>query len=288
MKKNKSFKIEPYLYILPAMILFVLFTFYPFVKTFILSFFRVTSGGDVKEFVGVTNYINILNNIDFISAVKNSFKFALIVTPIELLIGLGLSLLANKKNKLSFVYELFFAITMAISSSVAAMIFKLLYNPTIGILNYWFNTSLQWLNDPKIALLSLAIIWIWINIGYNFIFMLSALRGIPKELLESADIDGANFIRRTTKIIIPMISPTIFYLFITQVAGNLMMSALTLILTDGGPQGTTETMLSFMIKQSVNNQNYNAGYAASILVFVITAIVMLISMKAEKRGVHYN
>lgn len=287
-REKRKFGIEPYLYVLPAMILFFLFTFYPFLKTVILSFFRINAAGEVINFAGLENYKSILSNSSFRIAVKNSFKFAFVVTPVVLIIGLLLAILANKKTKTSKIYELMFALTMAVSSSVAAMIFKLMYNPTIGILNSWLNTKINWLNDPKVALLALIIIWIWLNVGYNFIFLLSAVRGIPGDIMESCQIDGASFPTKFFKVIIPMVSPTIFYLFITQLAGNLMMSALTLILTEGGPGESTQTMISFMIQQSVNNQNYNDGYAAAIIVFIITAITMLLAMQVEKKGVHYN
>lgn len=286
--KKLKIKLEPYLYILPALILLGVFKYYPFIKSFVLSFFRITSKGHIREFVGLKNYVNILKDVGFRKVVKNSFQFAIVSVPFGMIIGLILSIIANKKRKASPIYELLFALTMAVSSSVAAMVFQLLYNPTIGILNHWLGVKINWLNDSGTALFALTVIWIWLNIGYNFIFMLSAIRGIPEELLESADIDGANFWQKIVKVITPMISPTLFYLFVTQIASSLMMSALTLILTNGGPQGSTGTMIQYMLDQSVNNQNYNAGYAAAMIVFVITGIAMRLAMSVEKKGVHYQ
>lgn len=289
-RRKKSFmkKIEPFLYLLPAFVFFIGFTYYPFIKTIFSSFFLVNSMGQIREFVGLENFINVLKNPAFLQSIKNTLIYVVMSSPLAILIALVLAMIANRKKKLSPLYEMLYAITMAVSMSVAAMIFQLMYNPTIGILNHLLNTNFNWLNDKKIAMIAVSLIAVWVNIGYNFLFLLSAVRGISADLLESADIDGANIFQRTFKIIVPIISPTVFYLICNSLAKNMMMSGLVLILTQGGPQGSTETMISFMYKQSVNNLNYNDAYAAAIIAFIITSIAMAFSFTFEKKGVHYN
>lgn len=289
-KKKKRFtkRIEPFLYLIPAFLFFIAFTYYPFAKTIFNSFFLVDSMGNIKEFVGLENFINVLTNDSFIQSIKNTLVYVVMSSPIAILISLVLAIVANKKTKTSSIYETMFAITMAVSLSVAAMIFQLMYNPTIGLLNTLLHTKFNWLNDKAIAMMAVSFIAVWMNIGYNFLFLLSAVRGIPDELMESADLDGANVFKRTFKIILPIISPTVFYLICNSLAKNMMMSGLILILTEGGPQGSTETMISFMYKQSVNNLNYNDAYAAAIIAFIITGIAMGISFAFEKKGVYYN
>lgn len=287
-KKRLGKRIEPFLYLIPAFIFFIGFTYYPFIKTVFSSFFMVDSMGKIKEFVGLENFINVLTNPAFLQSIKNTLIYVVLSSPLAIFIALVLAMIANRKKKLSPVYEMLFAITMAVSMSVAAMIFQLMYNPTIGILNYLLGTDINWLNDKKISMVAVSLIAVWMNIGYNFLFLLSAVRGISADLLESADIDGANIFQRTFKIIVPIISPTVFYLICNSLAKNMMMSGLVLILTQGGPQGSTETMISFMYKQSVNNLNYNDAYAAAIIAFIITSIAMAFSFGFEKKGVHYN
>lgn len=289
-KKKKKFskRIEPFLYLLPAIIFFVGFTYYPFIKTIFSSFFLVNSMGEIREFVGLENYIYVLTNSAFLQSVKNTIIYALISSPVAILIALFLAMVANKKTKMSPVYETMYMITMAVSMSVAAMIFQLMYNPSIGVLNYILGTKFNWLNDKKIAMVALSFIAVWINIGYNFLFILSAIRSIPADLIESTEIDGANMFQRTFKVIVPLISPTVFYLICNSLAKNMMMSGLVLMLTQGGPQGSTETMISYMYKQSVNNLNYNDAYAAAVIAFILTGIAMAISFSFEKKGVHYT
>ena len=267
-KKKLRKKIEPFLYLLPALLFFVGFTYYPFAKTIFNSFFLVNSMGEIREFVGLENYISVLTNSAFLQTIKNTLIYVVISSPVAIFIALLLAMIANKKTKMSPLYETLYAITMAVSMSVAAMIFQLMYNPTIGVLNYVLGTHFNWLNDKKIAMIAISLIAVWMNIGYNFLFLLSAIRGLSPELLESADIDGANMVQRTWKIILPIISPTVFYLICNSLAKNMMMSGLVLILTQGGPQGSTETMISFMYKQSVNNLNYNDAYAAAVIAFI--------------------
>lgn len=288
-KKKRFVKcIEPFLYLVPAFVFFIGFTYYPFIKTVFSSFFLVDSMGRIKEFVGLENFINVLRNPAFLQSIKNTLIYVALSSPLAIFTALILAIIANRKTRMSPIYEMLYAITMAVSMSVAAMIFQLMYNPAIGILNHLFNTNLNWLNDKKIAMVAVSLIAVWMNIGYNFLFLLSAVRGISADLLESADIDGANVVQRTFKIIIPIISPTVFYLICNSLAKNMMMSGLVLILTQGGPQGSTETMISFMYKQSVNNLNYNDAYAAAIIAFIITSIAMAFSFTFEKKGVHYN
>ncbi len=290
-KKGLRAAAEPLLYLLPAIIFFIAFTYYPFLKTAISSFFLVDSMGRAKEFVGFENYLRVLATPQFRIAVKNTIVYMILNAPVSILISLILAIIANKPTRSSRVYETMFALTMAISMSVAAMIFRMAYNPSIGALNHILGTRINWLNDPGWAMIAVSVIATWLNIGYNFLFLLAAVRGIDKGLLESAEIDGAGIFRRTLGIIIPMVSPTLFFLVVTQMAKSMMMSSLALIFTNSATLSTTaniDTMISYMYKQAVNNLNYNDGYATAIIAFIMTFILMLISFRFEKKGVHYN
>lgn len=288
-RKRSFFKrIEPFLYLSPAAIFFAVFIFYPFIKTIINSFFLVNSKGEVRYFVGLENYIHVLLDPSFIQSIKNTLVYVAMASPLAIVIALVLAMLCCNKTKTSSVYETMFAVTMAMSLSVTAMIFNLMYNPTIGVLNHLLQKQIRWLGDPKIAMVALSIISVWMNIGYNFLFLLAAVRGVPKDVLESAEVDGAGILRRSVSVVLPLISPTVFFLICNSLAKNMMMSGLVLILTEGGPRGSTQTMISYMFQQTINNQNYNDGYAAAIIAFVFTFIALCLSFAFEKKGVHYQ
>lgn len=281
-------KVEPFLYLLPAALFFAVFTFYPFIKTIYSSFFMVNARGEIRSFVGLENYIHVLSDPKFIQAIGNTLLYVVLSSPVAIVIALVLSMLCSNKTKTSSLYETMFAVTMAMSLSVTAMIFDLLYNPTIGALNHLAGQKIRWLGNPKIAMIALSVIAVWMNIGYNFLFLLAAVRGVPSELLESAEVDGAGTFKKVVKIVVPLISPTVFFLICNSLAKNMMMSGLVLILTQGGPQGSTQTMISYMYQQSINNQNYNDGFAAAIIAFILTFTAMCLSFAFEKKGVHYQ
>lgn len=289
MNKNKTFikKIEPYLWLTPAFLLFVVFVFYPFIKTLVNSFFIVDRFGNLHEYVGFDNFKYVLKDENFIKSIGNTIWFVILTVPISKVFGLLLALLANKKRKTSVFYETSFAIPMAMASSVTAMIFQLLYVPSLGFINGFFGIDVQWLNDPKVAMIALAIIQIWLSTGYAFIFMLSAVRSVPEELIESADLEGASALQKIIKIYLPITSPTMFYLIITDLAYGMMMMSLMSILTNGGPYGSTQTVIQYIYNQITGIGNFTDANPAAIIAFIITFIFTMIGFALEKKGVKY-
>lgn len=286
--KKRKFRVEPYLYLLPALAYFTVFSFFPFIQTVISTFFTVTANGEVKEFAGISNYVRVLGDINFIRSVGNTIIYVILASPVAIVIALILALLANKKTRTSSIYETMFSLSMAMSMSVAAMIFKIMYNPNVGIINKVLGTKINWLNDSAYAMGALSFISVWMNIGFNFLFLLAAIRGVSTEFLESAQIDGASMWQKTRSIILPIISPTVFFLICNSLAKNMMMSGLPIILTEGGPNGSTSTMIYYMYNQAFGNMSYNDAYAAAVITFVLSLIAILISFSFEKKGVHYT
>lgn len=286
--KKRKFRVEPYLYLLPALAYFTVFSFFPFIQTVISTFFTVTANGEIKEFAGISNYVRVLGDINFIRSVGNTIIYVILASPVAIVIALILALLANKKTRTSSIYETMFSLSMAMSMSVAAMIFKIMYNPNVGIINKVLGTKINWLNDSTYAMGALSFISVWMNIGFNFLFLLAAIRGVSTEFLESAQIDGASMWQKTKSIILPIISPTVFFLICNSLAKNMMMSGLPIILTEGGPNGSTSTMIYYMYNQAFGNMSYNDAYAAAVITFVLSLIAILISFSFEKKGVHYT
>lgn len=290
MKRNKGLlkRLEPYLYLLPAVIFFAIFVYYPFIKNETLSFFTVDKFRNVREFAGLKNYLKIFGDPKFIQAIGNTLIYVFVTVPVSMILGYLLAILCRKKRRFSVVYEAMFALSMATSVSVMAMIFQLAYNPSMGIVNKLTGLNVNWLSDPKMALISIMLVQIWANIGYNFIFILSGLRGISEDVVESSAIDGVKGLKLQTKIILPMISPTLLFLCVKDLAFAMTTASFTLILTEGGPNGATETMISYIYKKAIVGTNYNAAFAATTICFVLSAILMVVSMAFEGKKVHYE
>lgn len=288
MRRKGLRQFEPLAYLLPALLFFFLFTYYPFIKTVFNSFFLTNFMGVRREFVGLENYLRIFQDKDFLAAVKNTFLYVLTSVPVSVFIALVLAMVASRKTLCSPVYETMYALPMAMSSSVCAMIFELMYNPSLGILNELLGTNISWLTDSRFTIYAISFISVWMNIGYNFLFLLAAVRNVPADLIEAATMEGTGAVRLTTRIILPIISPTVFFLIINSLAKSMMMSGLVIILSDGGRSGSASTMISYMYTQSVNAQNYNNGYAAAVIAFLITFAMMLLSFGFEKKYVNYD
>ncbi len=280
-------KAEPYLWLLPGMLLFGLFTFYPFLATIIKSFFILDSAGKIVRFVGVENYQRIFTDKSFLKAVRNTLLYVLMTVPVSKILGFLLAMLANKRRRFSPFYETAFSLPMAIASSVIAMIFQLLYVPSLGLINTALHLNVQWLNDPKIALFSIAVIQVWLSTGYAFLFMLSAVRSVSSDIVESADLEGASVLQKILHIYIPLTSPTMFYLICSDIAFMMMSMSLINILTQGGPQNATITMIYYVFRQFSGSGNYTMANPAAVIAFCMTFVVTMISFIWEKKGVHY-
>lgn len=287
-KKSTFHKIEPFLYIIPCLFFVFLFVYYPFIKTVINSFFLVNKAGVARRFAGLTNYIELFQDSTFYVALKNSLLYTAITVPISLALSLIFALMANRKSVFSKFSTVAFMIPMAVSVSVAAMIFNLLLNPTIGLFDYVFNISIPWFTDSRYALTGLAVFNIWLSIGFNFLFLTSAIRNVPKDVMESADIAGASWLQKTVYIVIPLISPTLFFLFCMAIIGGLMMISPVLVLTKGGPNLSTTTLVYLMYTQAYQNGNYGYSFALSVIIFIIVGALLALSFKLENKGVYYG
>ena len=281
-------KSKPYLFLLPALFFIVMFTYYPFVETIINSFFKLNNKAQRVDFVGLKNYLQVFKAKNFNNSLYNSIRFTLMTVPFNISISLILALLAEKRRRFSRMYEVMFSLPMAISMSATCMIFKLLLNNSIGLFNYSLGLDIKWFFDKNTALWGIAIITVWQNIGYEFLYLSAALRNVPQDVLEAATVDGANWIHRTLRIVFPLITPTVFYLFCLDLIGGMMMSGPVMVLTNGGPRNSTETLVYHMYSKTVSGTNMGYGYAISIVIFLIVFLLMLLSFKAEKKGVYYE
>lgn len=287
MKKTTK-KIEPYLFLLPALVLLGAFVYYPFGKTVIGSFFLVDRYGDLSKFIGLKNYIRLFSDEGFYRALANTLKHLVMMVPSTIGLSLVLALISDKKSRFSRIYETLFCLSMAVSTAVAGKIFQMLFNPSLGIVNSLFGLDISWLTDKRYALPALTVILIWTELGFSYIYLTAAIRNLPEDVLESADVEGAGRLQKVFKIILPLISPSLFYLFCTLSVSSMIMVRLVLILTQGGPAGSTETLIYRMYNMAYNNSNYSSAYALGVVVFVMVLVLMFLNFRMEKRSVFYE
>ena len=287
-RKITKGEMEPYFYLIPAFIIFGLFVFYPFVKTIIMSMSTTNIRGEIKDFVGLENFKEILSSPDFYNSIIVSLKFVAMVAVPSVLIGFLLALLANNKLRGNRVFELMFSLPMAIASAPAAVIWTMLFHPTNGILNYVLGVQIGWLTDSRFALISVSTVTVWLNIGLNFIFLLTGLRNIPSELMESASIDGASYLTKVKNIIIPMVSPQMFLVIFMNLINAFQAFGQIKLLTQGGPGDSTNVLVHSIYREAFFNGRFEMACAQALILFVIMMIVTLLQFKFEKKGVHYQ
>lgn len=289
--KNRSElkrKLEPYFYLIPSFSIFLLFVFYPFVKTIVMSMSTTNIRGEIKEFVGLENFKEILISPEFYNSIVVTFKFVLIVAAPSVIIGFLLALLANNKLRGNRIFELMFSLPMAIASAPAAVIWTMIFHPINGILNHVLGTQIGWLTDSKFALISVAVVTVWLNIGLNFIFLLTGLRNIPNELIESASIDGVSYLTKVKNIIIPMVSPQMFLVIFMNLINAFQAFGQIKLLTQGGPGDSTNVLVHSIYREAFFNGRFEMACAQALILFVIMMIVTLLQFKFEKKGVHYQ
>lgn len=286
--KNFFKRAEPYLYLTPCLLGFCIFMFYPFIKTIFLSFNITNANGEPIDFVGLDNYKELFLSPDFINSILVTVKFVLITAIPAIIIGLMLAILANKKMKFSKLYEVMFAMPMSVSSAAASVIWMILFHPSIGLINYVLKTQIGWLTDEKFALFSVAFVTVWLNIGLNFIFILTGLKNVPEELNESAKVDGAKRGRKFFKLTLPLISPTLFFVVFINMVNSFQSFAQIKLLTSGGPANSTNVIVHGIYREAFFNNRFETACAQSIILFLIILAITLIQLKFEKKSVHYS
>lgn len=275
-------------FLLPVLLFAVLFVYYPFIKTLINSFCTVNSMGRITGFAGLDNYASVFGRSDFRRALRNTLLLTAINVPITLVITVSLGLLATEKRKLGPVYETMFAMPMSVSMAAACMIFKSMMSPTLGFVNYFLGTNLKWFESRETALYSCIIITVWMGIGFDYLLFQSAFRAIPRDITDAADLDGAGFFAKLFKVRLPLVSPTIFYVFCTNTVLAMMTSAPMIIITQGGPGRSTATLMYMMFASGYGSANYSLAAIVSLTAFVLTLGFTLLAFVYERKKVIYE
>ena len=275
--------------LLPITIFAIAFVYFPLLRTIVNAFSLVNSKGEIKGFAGLENFIYTYSRKDFLPALRHTLIIALFNVPITLIITLTLALLSEKRRKLSAVYETMFTLPMSVSMSAACMIFKSMFSPSVGFINYFFSLKLGWFESSDTALLSCIILTVWMGIGFDYLLLLSALRGIPKSVMEATKVDGISLMRRIFLVEIPLISPTIFYIFCTNLVLCMMTSApMIIIMGVRAESASTNTLMSMMYQSGFSSSDYGLAAVLSLTAFLLTLLFTILSFVTERRRVHYE
>lgn len=280
-------KCAPYLFLLPAGIVLLVFFFVPFFQTIGLSFFNYSDSIYHPDFAGLQNYIEIFKNPVFYKVMLNTLIYLVVAVPILAIFPLFLAILINQKIRALTLYKILIYLPVIVSIVVAAIAFKWLYAQD-GILNYFMQLlhlqKLGWLTDPKYAIYSVIIVTVWKGIGYYMMIYLASLMSVPKELYEACDIDGANFWQKHLTVTVPHLMPTIALVTTISSISAMKIFAEIYVMTKGGPLNSTKTIVYYIYEKAFETLDLGYASAMAVILLIIVMIFSIINIFCFERG----
>lgn len=272
-----------YGFVAPAGVQLLLFSLGPILFALFISFHSWSILAQEKPFVGWDNYAEVLGSGDFWNSLKNTALYTLHV-PVGMAVSLGLALLLNRAKLpgLGILRTIFYL--PSITSFVAiAIVWQWIYNPDFGLMNYalsWLGLGpYEWLHNPGTALLSLMLMAIWVQAGYQMVIFLAGLQNIPAYLYEAALIDGASTWQRFRYVTLPMLKPTTFFVLVTSVIGSFQVFTQIYVMTEGGPLQATEVIVYHIYKNAWDYLRMGFASAMSFVLFVIIMFLTLLQFR---------
>jgi multiple sugar transport system permease protein len=279
-------------FITPAVLGLAVFTVLPVGLAIVMSLFDWPIFGK-RAFVGFDNYVTLLTSSpDFWPALRNSAVFTLLYVPLNLIVALGLSLLLGPRIRGRAVFRVLFFIPVVTPIVASALIWRLVLQPD-GLLNGMSMSLFGWelpnfLVDQNWAMLAVVAMSVWAGMGYNMLVLTAALEQVPTSVVEAAQIDGARGIRLIWQVIIPLISPAIFFAAVMTIISSMQVFAQPQLLTGGGPGTSTVPLVMFIYNTGFKFQDLGLAAAGAWILFVIIIGITALQFRAQKRWVHYE
>jgi raffinose/stachyose/melibiose transport system permease protein len=265
------------LFVLPALFLFLMFFIYPIFSSLYYSLTSWNGVSDTVNFTGLANFKKALHDERFWISAKNNGWFILFSVFIQVPLIVLFSLLIANVKKLKGLYKTAVFMPSIMSTAVIGILWGFIYEPNIGLINQIIGViginPVYWLSDERFAMLSILITNAWQWTGFYIVMVLAAILSIPGELDEAAMIDGATGFQRATRITLPLIMPIISVVIMLSIAGAMKAADIVIVMTKGGPAGSTEVMATYMIKYAITNFKYGYGNAIAVLIFMFTLVV---------------
>lgn len=283
-----------YAFLSPAFILLLLFSLGPFVYVFYASVLHAP-GSATQSFVGLSNYQYLLDPSQmsgFGDALKATFYYVVGVVPLGIALSLGCALLLRRKVRGWAIFRLLFFLPFVTPALPTSIIWLWIFNPQFGLLNYLLGLvhlpALGWIDDPHWAMPAVIIYSLWQYAGFNTVIFLAGLSTIPPELEEAARADGASAARVTRHITLPLLTPTIFFVFIVAVIESLKVFTPIYALTAGGPAAATTTAGFFLYQDAFVNFHLDVASAVAVILFFITMVFTIAQTQVSRKWVHYR
>lgn len=268
----------------PWIVTFIAFSLYPVGYSLYLSFTKYDPlAGISPQFIGLSNYVEIMNDPTFWQAVKNTVIFVVGTIPVTTAIAIILAVFLNQKIKFRSFFRASYFVPVMTSVVVISTIFTYIYSP-YGLLNSLLNlfgiTGKNWLLSTNFALPAIMVMMIWASFGYYTVLFLAGLQNIPEEIYESAAIDGANTVQTFFRITLPLLRPMLIFALVINTIRSFQVFSQIFVMTQGGPLGSTRTIVYYLYNMGF--QKFRMGYASGIayLLFILILVFSVIQMKS--------
>ncbi|MEG3614776.1 sugar ABC transporter permease [Isoptericola haloaureus] len=274
-------RLEIAFFVTPALAMLAVFVVWPILTAVQMSAYRWNGRGPMEDFVGIGNYVSVLTDDVFLDSLLNNLFIVAASIAIQLPLGLAIALLLNRKMWGQGALRTIIFVPYVLAEVVAGVIWFQLLQPQYGLLDTLISAvgleppAQGWLGDVDLALWTVMGILTWKFIGLAVILFLAGLQGVPEELYEAAQLDGASWWQVQRKITIPLLGPTIRTWAFLSMIGSLQLFDMVWILTKGGPANATSTMAIFLVNEGTRSNNFGIAGAASVVLFVI-ALVMAV------------
>ncbi|MBQ0166215.1 MAG: sugar ABC transporter permease [Treponema sp.] len=271
----------------------LIFVGYPIVSNIILSMQNVTVRNLVKgekAFIGLKNYSTLFKDAVFWQSLKNTLVFTVSCLIVQFIIGFALALFFNRKFKFAKPIRGLLMIPWMIPMTITSLMFKFMFSTKVGIINYFLQAigiiseNIEWLTDPKTAMIAVVITNIWIGIPFNMILISTGLTSINEELYESASIDGASKVQKFFKITLPLMRSTIESILVLGFIYTFKVYDLVWVMTSGGPVNSTHLMSTYSYKLSFEKFQYSMGSAVANVLLVVLLLVGILYLKITMQG----
>ncbi len=283
-------KCEPYLYLLPTILLMLILLIIPICMVVRYSFFDNVIINKNPVFVGLKNYGMILSDRTFFTAVRNTLFFVGASVAVHMFLGMLFAILLNSSYigiNMKAVFRVIYALPWMFTASVIAILWKMMMNPN-GIINYLLqianlsSSQIEWLGSRNFALLSVTLINIWAGYPFYMVSILAGLQGIPTDLYEASAIDGANSVQQFFRITIPQLKPIMISLLMLDFVWTIQQFALIWMTTGGGPIHATEMLSTFIYKKGFSKYQYSQASASAVILLVVCSIIAIFYVRHQR------
>lgn len=278
------------LFVLPSLAIYLLFMVYPFIGTFQLSLSAWDGFAPEKTFVGLGNYLALLNDSDFWSALSNNIVWAIVGTAAPIIIGFPIAVLLWSGSRGRLAFRAIYFLPVILPIVVIGLVWGWIYNPLFGVLNTFLEAiglgelAKGWLGDPDTALIAVLIAAVWATFGFVVVMFLAGLQGIDTNLVDAAKVDGANAAQRAWHILLPGIAPVFTFVLTITLVGAFSVFDIVYVMTRGGPGTATETMAGYAYKMAFARNFAGYGAAISMVIATISLVLAILLLRFRERG----